>query len=637
MSAQPRTLDADDARYGTTTLHLAATVGDADAVASLLAAGADCEASDGGGYTPLHCAAAYGRVPAANALLTSDRGEALLFACDVEGSSPLMLACWHGRTRCVEALVRFAAPSSAEWLFGSGQSGAADDVVAPVRETSTLADALEHQDQNGRTALHHAVQSGEIAIVRMLIRAALVCTPEALQEEDGDGETPLEVASGCGWGVVVDALIEAIVRPVYVVPSTDRGSGGGGGGSGASEPPRLRELYPSDRYTRYGDEHDQWLSLPSGAQLHYETWGDARCPAVICCHGGPGGGIDEAAHRLFAAGEFFVVTFDQRGCGSSMPSIATVFAEEAAAAAEVDAAGDDATEGGGGGATVAALRAMTTAALVDDIEALRQYLSIERWFVYGHAWGATLALAYATRHPMRTASLLLVSVQLGLGLAPHGAAAEAAREASADAALGAQVIDSSLAAAARRGAARELIQREIDRSFAPADVALAQECTAWLDDDEIILPWAAISVWFRRHDFFLEDFADVAAEVEGARHDAPKVGAGEEEGAGAGMGTGAGRRKGGEACVELRFAQRAAEVIALHDIDVALVHGACDRVANPLNTASLYALIAAAHAKLGSTAALTHRVAAGAGHSEQSPGLRHAVIELGDRLLLYFA
>ena len=352
-----RTLDADDVRYGTTALHLAATVGDADAVAALLAAGADCEASDGGGYTPMHHAAAYGRESAVNALLASDRGEALLFAADVEGSSPLMLACWHGRTRCAEALVRFAAPSSAEWLFGTGQRGAADEVDAPDRETSTLADALEHQDQNGRTALHHAVQSGEIAIVRMLIRAALVCTPEALQEEDGDGETPLEAASGCGWSVAVDALIEAIVRPVYVATSGERESaaGAGSGSSGASEPTRMREMYPSDRYTRYGDEHDQWLTLPSGEQLHYETWGDARCPAVVCCHGGPGGGIDEAAHRLFAAGEFFVVTFDQRGCGSSMPSLATVFAEEAAAAEA-------------GGAMVTALRTMTTAALVDDIE-----------------------------------------------------------------------------------------------------------------------------------------------------------------------------------------------------------------------------------------------------------------------------
>ena len=276
--------------------------------------------------------------------------------------------------------------------------------------------------------------------------------------------------------------------------------------------------------------------------------------------------------------------------------------------------------------------------IVDDIEELRKYLSIERWFVYGHAWGATLALAYASRHPLRTASLLLVSVQLNLALAPLGAAADsarAAREASADVALGAQLLDSSLDAAARRGAARELIRREIKHSFAPADVALGEECNAWLDDDEIILPWAAISAWFRRHDFFLEDFADAEEEEE----EENEGGEGDGAGAGAGAGAGVGRRGGGksEGSVELRFARRAAEAIALHDIDVALVHGACDRVANPANAASLHALIAAAHAHHGSTATLTHRVAAGAGHSEQSPGLRHAVIEIGDRLLLYFA
>ena len=50
--------------YGTTSLHVAATLGDAAAVTALLDAGADCEASDGGGYTPMHCAAAYGRAAA---------------------------------------------------------------------------------------------------------------------------------------------------------------------------------------------------------------------------------------------------------------------------------------------------------------------------------------------------------------------------------------------------------------------------------------------------------------------------------------------------------------------------------------------------------------------------------------------
>ena len=590
--------------YGTTSLHVAATLGDAAAVTALLDAGADCEASDGGGYTPMHCAAAYGRAAAVGALLTGcDRAEALLFASDVEGSSPLILACGHARPRCVEAMLRCAAPSAADWLFGDTRDVAAEDVDAPDTERSVLGDALELQDHNGRTALHHAVQSREIETVRMLVRVALVCAPEALQEEDGDGETPLRTAADIGWDVAVDALIEAIVCPVYS-STADKAV------DNSMEKKKQRELYASDDYTRYGDEHDLWLDLGGGAQLHYETWGDSRCPAVIACHGGPGGGIDDGAHRLFPPNEFFIVTFDQRSCGSSMPSLATAFDEAALAA----------SEGGGGDAVQDALRDVTTAALVNDMELLRKYLDIKTWAcVYGHAWGATLALAYATRHSLQTASLLLVSIQLELSLPLR----EEVREREEALRLETTVLDATSPIGARRDAAQELIRREIARSFGPDDTAIAHECECWCDDPEIVLPWAALSAWFTKHDHFLEPFADVESEEE------------EEEVVVAGV-VGVGKSK----TVAARFATRAAEAIALHDIGVALVHGKCDRVASPSNTTALAELIETARAKHGSVLAASTGpmrvcVVPNAGHSEQSPALRAAVITLTDRVLLY--
>ena len=36
----------------------------------------------------------------------------------------------------------------------------------------------------------------------------------------------------------------------------------------------------------------------------------------------------------------------------------------------------------------------TTDKLLHDIEALREYLGIEKWMVFGGSWGSTLALAY---------------------------------------------------------------------------------------------------------------------------------------------------------------------------------------------------------------------------------------------------
>ena len=81
-----------------------------------------------------------------------------------------------------------------------------------------------------------------------------------------------------------------------------------------------------------------------------------------------------------------VVLFDQRGCGRSTPHASSL---------EID------------------LRNNTTWNLIEDIEALRQHLDIDRWLVLGGSWGSTLALAYAERHPDRVTELILFGVTTG--------------------------------------------------------------------------------------------------------------------------------------------------------------------------------------------------------------------------------
>jgi proline iminopeptidase len=78
-----------------------------------------------------------------------------------------------------------------------------------------------------------------------------------------------------------------------------------------------------------------------------------------------------------------VVSFDQRGCGQSLPNAA-----------------DPATD----------LSANTTAHLLADIERLRRHLGIERWLVLGNSWGATLGLAYCEAHRDRATALILQAV-----------------------------------------------------------------------------------------------------------------------------------------------------------------------------------------------------------------------------------
>jgi pimeloyl-ACP methyl ester carboxylesterase len=84
--------------------------------------------------------------------------------------------------------------------------------------------------------------------------------------------------------------------------------------------------------------------------------------------------------RFFNPGKWRVILLDQRGCGASTPRGCLV---------------DNTTEH-----------------LISDMEALRAKLGIEEWVLFGGSWGVTLSLAYAQRHPLRTAGMILRGVCL---------------------------------------------------------------------------------------------------------------------------------------------------------------------------------------------------------------------------------
>ena len=87
----------------------------------------------------------------------------------------------------------------------------------------------------------------------------------------------------------------------------------------------------------------------------------SRVFPVIYLHGGPGGGCSENHRRYFDPELYHIILFDQRGSGQSKPS------------PSIDDNNLD--------------------YLIDDIEAIREYLNIEQWLVAGGSWGTTLALA----------------------------------------------------------------------------------------------------------------------------------------------------------------------------------------------------------------------------------------------------
>lgn len=129
------------------------------------------------------------------------------------------------------------------------------------------------------------------------------------------------------------------------------------------------------------EPHDSGLlDVGDGQQIHYDVSGNPDGKPAVYLHGGPGGASSPDQRRVFDPQTYRIVTFDQRGCGQSLPHMS---------APEADLASN------------------TTWHLVEDLETLRKHLGITHWLVCGGSWGSTLALAYAQTHPDSVSALIL--------------------------------------------------------------------------------------------------------------------------------------------------------------------------------------------------------------------------------------
>jgi len=132
----------------------------------------------------------------------------------------------------------------------------------------------------------------------------------------------------------------------------------------------MKSLYPE--ITPYNEFH---LKVSDLHTIHVEESGNKDGKPVIFLHGGPGGGIEPIYRQYFDSEKWRIIIFDQRGCGQSTPH--------------------------------AELTENTTWDLVDDIEKIRNYLTIKKWVVFGGSWGSTLSMTYAIKHPSRCKGLIL--------------------------------------------------------------------------------------------------------------------------------------------------------------------------------------------------------------------------------------
>jgi len=129
----------------------------------------------------------------------------------------------------------------------------------------------------------------------------------------------------------------------------------------------------------YIDEVRESQVEGSGVTLHVRVAGNPESGKVlIAINGGPG---LSSGYMLdleqFASPHFAVVTYDQRGTGrsTSPPLEASYF---------------------------------SLGKYAEDLEAVRQKVDVEKVHLLGHSWGGLVAMYYATLHPERVRSLLLI-------------------------------------------------------------------------------------------------------------------------------------------------------------------------------------------------------------------------------------
>ena len=200
IGADPDARDKD----GKSPLHFATDNGSAEAVMALLDASADHDVWDRSGFTPLHRAAAHGNAEAVTALLDAGadpniRGEA--------GMTPLHGA---GTAGAVAALIEAGADPNAGDELGwtplhlAARSGTGETVTALV-EAGADPNA---GGESGVTPLHLAARSGTGETVIALVEAG--ADPNAGGES---GVTLLHLAARFGTGETVTALLEAGADP----------------------------------------------------------------------------------------------------------------------------------------------------------------------------------------------------------------------------------------------------------------------------------------------------------------------------------------------------------------------------------------------------------------------------------------
>jgi proline iminopeptidase len=125
----------------------------------------------------------------------------------------------------------------------------------------------------------------------------------------------------------------------------------------------------------------KYAKLDTGSTLgyfHFDNKGNNNIP-LIMLHGGPGGGVSKQTLEI---GDYLyeknidVYSFDQAGVGWSKNIPAHQY---------------------------------TVDRMVEDLEAFRKYLKLDKINIYGKSWGGTYALAYVVKYPENVNKIILIN------------------------------------------------------------------------------------------------------------------------------------------------------------------------------------------------------------------------------------
>lgn len=136
-----------------------------------------------------------------------------------------------------------------------------------------------------------------------------------------------------------------------------------------------RPLYPIEKAREEG-----FLKVSSLHNIFYALYGNPNGIPIVILHGGPGCGCTDNNTQFFDLSLWNVIMFDQRGAMRSEP--------------------------------FGCMEENTPQHLIQDIEAIRTHLDIEKWFIFGGSWGSALAALYGEAHPENCLGFILRGVFL---------------------------------------------------------------------------------------------------------------------------------------------------------------------------------------------------------------------------------